>query len=108
MKTWPTGISPPTGMAAATGAAPVSTTSTLPKNSPAILRDTEVSIRCPTPPTMPPTTASAAYVTRVVPSPASANDTATSAPMVPGAPAPWRFILSDSCGARSCSVQDPA
>ena len=32
---------------------------TLPKNSPAIRFDTEVSIRWPTPPTMPPTTASA-------------------------------------------------
>ena len=44
---------------ATAGAVPASTASTLPKNSPAIRRDTEVSIRCPTPPIIPPTTASA-------------------------------------------------
>ena len=102
------GCSGRSGAAATAGAAPLRTASTLPKNSPAIRRDTEVSIRWPTPPTMPPTTASASYVTVVVPSPPSRNATSTSAPIVPGAPAPWSFITSELCWSRSESSHDPA
>lgn len=46
-----------TGVGAA--ALPVSTSSTAVKNSPAVLRATPLSTRCPTPPMVPPTTASA-------------------------------------------------
>ncbi len=96
---------------AATGAAatgpPAIAESTLPKNSPAIRFDTDVSIRCPTPPIIPPTTASASYEIRVE-EPSGVNRTWTVAPIVPGAPAPSSFITSDSCSTRSRSSHDPA
>jgi hypothetical protein len=51
----PVAAEPPEAMVGAARAPP-----TLSKNSPAIRFETDPSIRCPTPPTMPPTEASAA------------------------------------------------
>ena len=79
----------------------------MPKNSPAIRRETEVSIRCPTPPIIPPTTASASYEMRVE-EPSGVKRTLTVAPIVPGAPAPSSFMTSDSCSTRSRSSHEPA
>src|SRR5205814_3605156 len=67
-----------------TGAAPVRTSSTAAKNSPAVFFATPARIRCPTPPTGPPTTASASYVSSVPPFHATSS-IRTSAETVPGA-----------------------
>ncbi len=67
-----------------------------------------MSIRWPTPPIIPPTTASASQVTVVVSSEAEAKETFTVAPIVPGAPAPSSFITSDAGSDRSESTHVPA
>ncbi len=109
MKTWPAaGASDGDEAATAAGSVPLSALSTLPKNSPAIRFETDVSIRWPTPPIIPPTTASASHVTRVVPPSAEAKATLTVAPIVPGAPAPSSFITSDAGSVRSESTHVPA
>ena len=80
---------------------------TLPKNSPAIRLETELSIRWPTPPTMPPTTASASYAICVWPGAGSEKATLTVASTVPGAPAPESRMTSDWCSCRSESAHEP-
>ena len=43
-----------------------------------------------------------------MPSPLSPKLTATVAPIVPGAPAPWTFMVSEAGSSRSESVQVPS
>jgi hypothetical protein len=109
VKTWPaTGTASGDDPTGAETRVPESALSTLPKNSPAIRFETDVSIRWPTPPIIPPTTASASQATLVVPSSCDENATFTVAPIVPGAPAPSSFITSDAGSVRSESTHVPA
>ncbi len=101
---WPTDSG--VGNTAAT-AAPVSSASPAAKNWPAIRLATPVIIRCPTPATGPPTTASAEFVTRVPPSTAS-SEIGTVARTCPGAPAPEACMTYDDGRCWSVRCTSPA
>src|SRR5262249_47207710 len=74
----------------------------------AVLRATPASTRWPTPPTAPPTTASASYVSVVMSLSSLANWTRTDADTVPGAPEPDALSVNRCGGSWSVSITSPA